>query len=361
MASAAHDDHRLFRADRNEHFVMERVKERADDRPADSRHAPALTRRRFFAVVASIAAAAAVYLAVALWSGWEDVSAAVAQVGWSGTSIIVAIALPSYLIRTIRWSVYLKALGYPLPPVDSARIYLAGFALTTTPGKLGETLRSVLLRPFHVPYSASLGAFFADRFCDLVGILLITGMLAQILYPAARFVGLLVIVVLLVMAVVYVHEHRVVALVEKLGERVSRKASIAVSARAFAESVLVCLRPRRFAFGVAITCIAWGLQALALAYLLSRLGADFPLELTIFIFFFSTLVGAASMIPSGLGSYEATMIALLTLNGVDRAEAVAATLLLRFATLWSGVLLGLCCTLFVPSRAVPAAPKSGAT
>jgi glycosyltransferase 2 family protein len=339
--------------------VIGRVQERADDRHADSRRPVALTRRRFFAVVASIAAAAAVYLAVTLWSGWEDVSVAIAQVGWSGTGIALALALPSFLVRTIRWAVYLKALGYSVPPADNARIYLAGFALTTTPGKLGETLRSVLLRPFRVPYAASLGAFFADRFCDLVGILLITGVLAQILYPAARLVGVVVAVVLAIMVLIYMQEHRVLELVEKFAQRLSRKAAIAVSARALAESALVCLRPARFAFGVAITCIAWGLQALALAYLLSRLGTDLPLALTVFIFFFSTLIGAASLIPSGLGSQEATMIALLTLNGVDRAEAVAATLLLRFATLWFGVAVGLCCTLFVPSRAVPTAPPGG--
>ena len=54
-----------------------------------------------------------------------------------------------------------------------------------------------------------------------------------------------------------------------------------------------------------------------------------PLFMTVFIFFFATLAGAASMIPGGLGSLEATMIGLLTLNGVGSAEAIAVTLILR--------------------------------
>ena len=264
-------------------------------------------------------------------------------------SVVLSLSLLTYLIRSVRWAVYLRALGYALPPVANVRIYLAGFALTTTPGKLGETLRSILLRRFDVPYPASLGAFFADRFCDLIGILLVTGLLAQALYPAAWSVALWLVGALSLLLLIYGQEHRALALIQKLAEGLSRKASIALSTRALAESALLCLRPHRLAFGVAVTCIAWGIQGLSLAYLLSLLGSDLPLALAVFIFFFATLVGAASMIPSGLGSQEATMIALLTLNGVDGAHAVAATLILRVATLWFGVAVGLCFTLFPPS------------
>ena len=75
--------------------------------------------------------------------------------------------------------------------------------------------------------------------------------------------------------------------------------------------------------------------------------------MTVFIFFFATLAGAASMIPSGLGSQEATMIGLLMLNGVGSAQAIAATVILRIATLWFGVAVGLCCALFpgLPAQA----------
>jgi uncharacterized protein (TIRG00374 family) len=245
---------------------------------------------------------------------------------------------------------FLKALGHRIPRVDNVRIYLAGFALTTTPGKLGETLRSILLRPYGVRYAESLGAFFADRFCDLVGIVFITGVLAQRLYPAARHIALLLAAILAVMILVYVQERRVLAGIEKLAQRVFRNGVFAVSTRSLVESALLCLRPRRFVLGVSVSCVAWGLQGLVLAYLLSRLGAELPVALTVFFFFFSTLVGAASMIPSGIGSQEATLIGLLALYGVDTASGVAATLILRLGTLWLAVAVGLLCTVFPPAR-----------
>jgi hypothetical protein len=45
--------------------------------------------------------------------------------------------------------------------------YLAGFALTTTPGKAGETVRSLYLKSHGVSYTHSLAAFFAERLMDL--------------------------------------------------------------------------------------------------------------------------------------------------------------------------------------------------
>ena len=82
------------------------------------------------------------------------------------------------------------------------------------------------------------------------------------------------------------------------------------------------------------------------------MGSDLPLFVTVFIFFFATLAGAASMIPGGLGSQAAPMIGLLTLNGVGSAQAIAATVILRVATLWFGVAVDLCCALFPPSPGI---------
>jgi uncharacterized protein (TIRG00374 family) len=311
-----------------------------------------LSRKRVLTVIASIGVAALGYLAAALWSGWDEVAAALVRVGWQGTILVLVLSFVSYAIRSIRWAVFLNALGHPIPPADNVRIYLAGFALTTTPGKLGETLRSILLRPYGVPYATSIGAFFADRFCDLVGIMLMTGVLAQLLYPAARHIAVLLAAIVVLMFLIYIQEQRVLGIVEKLAQRISRKSVLAVSARSLAESALLCLRPRRFALGVAVSCLAWGLQGLALTCLLARLGAELPVGLTVFFFFFATLVGAASMIPSGIGSQEATLIGLLALYGVDTASAIAATLILRLGTLWLAVAVGLCCTVFPPARSV---------
>jgi uncharacterized protein (TIRG00374 family) len=64
------------------------------------------------------------------------------------------------------------------------------------------------------------------------------------------------------------------------------------------------------------------------------------IQMALFIYAFSMLVGAISFLPGGLGGTEATMVALLMLNKIAQPQAVAATVLIRLATLWFAVALG---------------------
>jgi len=54
--------------------------------------------------------------------------------------------------------------------------------------------------------------------------------------------------------------------------------------------------------------------------------------------------GALSFMPGGLGGDEAVMVGLLVWQGLDAADAVAATVIIRVTTLWFAVLLGVAAT-----------------
>ncbi|CUS88292.1 flippase-like domain-containing protein [Candidatus Kryptobacter tengchongensis] len=68
---------------------------------------------------------------------------------------------------------------------------------------------------------------------------------------------------------------------------------------------------------------------------------DLSLNLATFIYSFSTLAGAISMLPGGLGFTEGSMSGLLIFNKIPKNTAVAITIIIRFATLWFAVALGL--------------------
>ena len=55
----------------------------------------------------------------------------------------------------------------------------------------------------------------------------------------------------------------------------------------------------------------------------------------------ASIVATLGPIPMGLGSYEATATAMLTMLGVPLEAAIAATLLLRSLTLWLPLIPGM--------------------
>jgi uncharacterized membrane protein YbhN (UPF0104 family) len=71
--------------------------------------------------------------------------------------------------------------------------------------------------------------------------------------------------------------------------------------------------------------------------------------IAVFIFSISSIVGAVVATPGGLGGTEGSLVALSEqLLGMARTSASAAALLVRFATLWFGVLLGVISLLLWP-------------
>lgn len=104
---------------------------------------------------------------------------------------LLALALASYLLRFCRWQYLLVAQGQSVAIWRSLEIYLSAFALTLTPGKLGELVRSVYLLPLGVPLARSIAAFFAERLLDVLSVALLAS-LAVLLFPAYQYLlGLL--------------------------------------------------------------------------------------------------------------------------------------------------------------------------
>jgi hypothetical protein len=63
---------------------------------------------------------------------------------WEAKSFILfagVLSSTNYLLRTIRWYVYLLKLGHPMKFSFCLLTYISGFAFTLSPGKVGEMMR----------------------------------------------------------------------------------------------------------------------------------------------------------------------------------------------------------------------------
>ncbi len=300
---------------------------------------------RFRALIFSMLVAVLGYLAVSLWGGWEAVTSAVARVGAGGMAAALAMSLVNYALRFVRWQMYLGALGHHIPWLTNGRIYLAGFALTTTPGKAGEAIRSVFLKRWGVGYAASLAALVSERLSDLIAIVLLA-LLGLSFYPEARVLvgtGAAAVVVALVALsqepILRRWHERSRAALGWVGKWWHRLLHLLLEARR-------CHRPGLMTAATALSLVAWSAEALAFHWVLQWLGGDFPMAFAFFVYALSMLAGAASFLPGGLGGAEAVMVSLLVWKGLPVPQAVAATVLTRLATLWFAVGLGILALLY---------------
>ena len=294
---------------------------------------------RYRAVVLSVVGSALGYLGFSLWGGWQAVGAAVSEVGLVGIVIALFMSSVNYGLRFVRWQTYLRVLGHPMPWRPSLNIYLAGFALTTTPGKAGEALRGVLLKRWGVPYPLSFAAFFSERLSDLFAVVLLT-LFGLSLYPEA-WPMIMVGVALVAVGLVVLSQRR---LLERITEKVPAGGGKLLGLLRHLLHVLVhaqqCHRLRLMLGLTALSVVAWSAEALAFDWILQWMGADIPLTFAVFVYALAMLAGAVSFMPGGLGGAEAVMVGLLVWKGMDSADAVAATVLIRLATLWFAVAIG---------------------
>lgn len=295
---------------------------------------------RLRALVLSIVVAAAGYLAFSLWGGWKEVVAAFVQIGLVGTLIALSLSLVNYGLRFCRWQLYLSQLGHAVAWPPSLRIYLSGFALTTTPGKAGEAFRGVLLKQRGVPYPVTFAAFISERLSDLVAIVLLTLVgLAQ--YPQARGIVLAGVLGIVVVLACLSSKTLLDWLHRWASERQGKLMALVAHASEMLGGARRCHRPGLLGVATVISVIAWGSEALAFYWMLGWLDADISLSFAIFVYALSMLAGALSFLPGGLGSAEAVMVSLLVLKGMTMPAAIAATVFIRLATLWFAVLIGL--------------------
>lgn len=293
----------------------------------------------FRAVLWSVALAALGYIGLSLWAGWREVVAAVVQVGPLVLIGLLALSLCNYLLRFLRWARYLALLDAPVSWRINLAVYFSGFALTTSPGKLGETLRSLLLKPHGVPASASLAAFFAERVSDLLAILVLTALGLWAYSPARPVVGLALAAVIVFLVLVQ-WTGLITAIDNWAMKRTQQWARLLAKLCEIVLHFRRCFSVTAMAMGLAIGVLAWFAEGFGFWWLLAALGHPLPLTTAVFIYAFAMLVGGLSFLPGGLGSSEAVMIGLLVLNGFPEPAAVTATLICRLATLWFAVGLG---------------------
>jgi uncharacterized membrane protein YbhN (UPF0104 family) len=265
---------------------------------------------------------------------------------WGLLPLAIGLTLLNYVLRFMKWHYFLRVVGARDVPVrESALIFTAGLCMAITPGKVGELLKAYLLRVKRgVPVGTTAPVVLAERLTDGVAMLLLAS--GGLIIYGIGWEMLIPILGALVAVVVASQNPRFGDWLLSLAERVPFIAARVHHLEAALGSARVLFRGKSLVLAIGIGLVSWSGEAIAFYLVLTGLGIQPSPMLAVqaaFILSTATLVGAASMLPGGLAAAEGSLAGLLLLLRVthDRPVAAAATLIIRFGTLWLGVVVGL--------------------
>ncbi len=254
--------------------------------------------------------------------------------------LILTLVSLSWCVLFIRWTLLLKNLNVSIPLKSNFVIFISSFALSATPGAVGEVVKSKLLKnKFNVPISKTAPLIIIERTYDLIGAIIVSSF--GISYIESGNIALLIFTIILVSLIILLRSKiiftKLLSLLKKIKFLQNKVDGISNSY----DSIQPSLNPKIFVSSTILSIIYWMFMGTSSYLVLLALDIDVISYFhMISIYSSSVIIAAASFMPGGVGIAEGSIAGLLTLGGVEISIGILIGILVRIFTLWYGVILG---------------------
>lgn len=293
--------------------------------------------KKFFIFLISIIAIYATFL---ILSDFSKLSEKIIDFKIEYLPVILILAPLGWLALYYRWVLLLRNLNYNLPHKKNFQIFLSGFALSVTPGKVGELLKSQLLKDsFGIPRKITAPVILVERLYNAVGIVIVSSFGIWFF----DFSGIVILITTCILVVIFV-SLRIKKLFLILIQKISKIKFLSKFSDSFSDSydvVNTSIKPKIFIISSLLSVVYWILESIAVYFILRSFGIDF-LELYNVIPAYATsiILGVVSFMPAGLGVVEGTLVGLLSIQGLAISTAITLTIFIRIFTIWYSVIVG---------------------
>ncbi len=291
-------------------------------------------------IIVGIILAAIVYLGFSIYVDFAKLLEAFSLFDFRYFPLILFLSFFNYYLRFERWDYYLRIIQIKLPRKISFSIFLGGLIMSITPGKVGELLKSYLIKEYNkTSIHASAPVILVERLGDFVSLLLIA-MIGAIYFDFGRQIVSITLIVFgfFLFGLSY----------RPFAEPVIRYLSNLKIFGGISEKILVAyehsyklLRPLPLFSMLLLACIAWGFEALGLYIILQIFNTEASFFWSLFVYSFSTIIGGLLLVPGGIGPTEGSLTYLLVRTKIPLNVAFVSTFLIRIATLWFAILMGI--------------------
>lgn len=296
-------------------------------------------------ILLSASFGAIVFLGFSIYADFDKLISAFGKFNWWWFPVILLLSFSNYFFRFLKWQYYTRLLDIKIRAGRSFLIFLSSFVMSVTPGKMGEVLKSFLLKEeTGTPVSKSAPIIFAERLTDFLSIVFLC-----ILGAYVFNYGLEIIIIsgsVFFLSALLLSSRKISLKIINLLENIKFLKKFISKIHIAYESINLMLRIKPLIIAFLISLLSWFFECLGFYIVLKvfSYSAEFvevSLLIAIFIYGFSTLIGAIAMLPGGLGATEASITGLLVLLKIPKDISVASTIIIRIATLWFAVIIGI--------------------
>ena len=254
--------------------------------------------------------------------------------------IILLLVTSNWFVLFFRWHLLLRNAKIFIPVKDSFLILASGFALTIIPGKVGELVKSQLLKTkFGIARSKTVPIVILEQFYTAIGIIMLSFFGIWYFELGIYVLGIFTATLVFVFVLLSSRKafNKIVSLLEK--RRFTSKFVEPLSSSY--DAIKNGIRGPITLYACGLSMLFWLLEAISVYFILLAFGVEVIGFLAIIsTYTTSIMLGILSFLPIGIGVVEGTLTSFFTIHGIDVSLALTIVIVIRLFTRWYGVSFG---------------------
>ncbi len=261
---------------------------------------------------------------------------------------IIALVVLGWFVLFYRWILLLKKSNIEIPKLSNFYILMSGFALSIVPGKIGELIKSQLLKTkYNIPRTKTAPIIIVEQLNNLLGIITVSciglgimGLFDIEFFEISNYV-IITATIMLVLILIIVNSKRIF---RKIFLKVSRFRFISkyeLSVDSSYDILKNSLSGKFMIVTIMLSSLFWIIEGLIVYSVLLAFDIESLVFMTtITTYTSSILLGFISFLPMGIGVTEGTLTGFLSLQGIEISLAATIVVFIRIFTRWLGVGIG---------------------
>ena len=280
------------------------------------------------------------YAAILIATDINTISSKISDFKIETIPVIVLLVTSGWFVLFFRWYLLLRSAKIFIPTKDSFLIFMSGSALTIIPGKVGELVKSQLLKTkFGIARSKTVPIVILEQFYTALGIVTLSFFGIWYFELGVYVFGFFAAVLVFVFVLLSSRNtfNKIASLLEK--RKFTSKFVEPLSSSY--DAIKNGIRGPITLYASGLSILFWLIEAISIYFILLAFGVE-TIEFIAIISTYTTsiMLGILSFLPIGIGVVEGTLASFFTIYGIDVSLALTIVIVIRLFTRWYGVSFG---------------------